>query len=146
MDKDTAFGVHDGTDQILFFATDGFTGAVFGDVLVQGNGEFGIGYPVTPATQREVISGPAQSSYDVRMLMDADGFVTTELLGYGFVPDSYQLDPTQGFSFWIGSDNPTENYRIVSASIQVTGTTIPEPGTIALFSLGLLGLVLQRRG
>lgn len=139
-DQDLLIGVHDGTDYLGFWGTDGGPyGTAFGDDLDIGGGSFGIGLsnggPNPPDTVRESMGGTSSDSYAFQIVMDATGLATLNVASLGFTSSAMQLDVLEDFSFFVGSDANTEVYRLLDASVTVTGTNIPVPAPWALLAL-----------
>jgi hypothetical protein len=61
----------------------------------------------------------------------------------GFAPNNYtwNLWPRTG----AGNDNQISDFAPDNSNIRVTVATVPEPGTVALFGLGAMGLMAIRR-
>lgn len=114
-------------------------GVLFDEVLaVTGNGV---------ATVRDLIAGTATTLPANATTISGDiltvSFPANLAPSLGLAPSSYtwNLWPRTG----AGNDNQISDFAPDNSNVRVTVASVPEPSTIALFSLGALGFLLMRR-
>jgi hypothetical protein len=114
-------------------------GVLFDEVLaVTGSGV---------ATVRDLIAGTATTLPANATTISGDiltvSFPVNLAPSLGFTPSNYtwNLWPRTG----AGNDNQISDFAPDNSNVRVTVASVPEPGTVALFSLGAIGLLFLRR-
>ena len=114
-------------------------GVLFDEVLVVTGG--GI------ATVRDLIAGTATTLAAGATTISGDilsvSFPVSLAPSLGFAPSNYtwNLWPRTG----AGNDTQISDFAPDNSNVRVTVTAVPEPGTVALFGLGAVGLMAMRR-
>lgn len=114
-------------------------GVLFDEVLaVTGSGV---------ATVRDLIAGTATTLPANATTISGDiltvSFPVNLAPSLGFTPSNYtwNLWPRTG----AGNDNQISDFAPDNSNVRVIVASVPEPGTVALFSLGAIGLLFLRR-
>jgi hypothetical protein len=99
------------------------------------------------ATVRDLIAGTATTLSSNATTITGDSlavsFPVSLAPSLGFTPSNYtwNLWPRTG----AGNDNQISDFAPNNSNVRVTVASVPEPGTVALFGLGAVGLMAVRR-
>lgn len=150
-DNDLFIGISDGTNVVAPSRIDGFSGAIqvfhgtVGGTAANPSFSIAAGLPVLLSSLGAVdpieysALLPSAGTIGTLLSVEENGSIATNSsLGRA-------LNTSNGLQIMVFGDHTSEDYAINSISVTVSEAEVSEPGTLAVFGLGLLGLGYLRR-